>query len=668
MARSMQGVWSWGLCIVAAAAQGCGTRAERGATESSEASEQAYGSLRLPLVTPEQEAFRLRGAVFDIRRRGERQLTLDSDSAPGAVALNAELLQGAYEIQLRDGWALERQDDAGAPVPAALLTRNPLAFEVDSGRVTELVYSFTTDQGVIRFGSGGVSVSLGVAPPAGQAACQLLDPTSCPAGQTCRLGDETGATFCASAGAARIGSLCDADTCGVGAQCLKLDAAAQRVCVRFCDPAAAPPGCECQAVVAATGVGVCLPPPPPVCGNRRLEAGEQCDDGNRLAEDGCDQDCVSEAPCVVTTERELFITALSVVDDPVRTGRPVAGDDSAGAWTFGHLMRALSPSDAAAPALVEAMFRSWLSPQTINTFTVSARPAIQPLVLSSWPRTADGQLDLDRSPLTLNAIVNRMDLRDLADGHAGEGRFVFAVDSPGSSFPQQFTIILEYRLPARSLAEQEAWAEDWHVLGILPFPSQQYNAKLQEITERFSGRNAEPERINGSALRDVRSNEIALQSPWELREFVLAADGLLRPSRVSLTPQDAFNFSSTLANFVNQNEASILTGRHSVPESFAGQSFQAGSSFNNLNPWQSAGILNNEARHAFSLNTCNGCHGGETGVSFLQVNPRSPGAPATLSGFLTGTTVLDPVSRTFRTFNELSRRNTEFTSLVCGVR
>jgi hypothetical protein len=122
---------------------------------------------------------------------------------------------------------------------------------------------------------------------------------------------------------------------------------------------------------------------------------------------------------------------------------------------------------------------------------------------SAWPRTADGQLDLDRSPLTLNAIVNRTDLRDLDDGHAGEGRFVFAVNSPGSTFPQQFTIILEYRLPARSLAEREAWAEDWHVLGILPFPSPQYNAKLQEITDRFSARNAEPARINGSALRDV---------------------------------------------------------------------------------------------------------------------------------------------------------------------
>ena len=35
-------------------------------------------------------------------------------------------------------------------------------------------------------------------------------------------------------------------------------------------------------------------PPPPVCGNGRLEAHEGCDDGNRFAGDGCDASCAVE--------------------------------------------------------------------------------------------------------------------------------------------------------------------------------------------------------------------------------------------------------------------------------------------------------------------------------------------------------------------------------------
>jgi hypothetical protein len=44
-----------------------------------------------------------------------------------------------------------------------------------------------------------------------------------------------------------------------------------------------------------------------------------------------------------------------------------------------------------------------------------------------------------------------------------------------------------------------------------------------------------------------------------------------------------------------------------------------------------------DARHLFSLTTCNGCHGGETKTSeFLHVAPRDVGERSVLSGFLTG--------------------------------
>ena len=372
--------------------------------------------------------------------------------------------------------------------------------------------------------------------------------------------------------------------------------------------------------------------------------------------------------CFIRTSRELMITTPSVVDDPVRTTFSDPSNPNAGAWTFGRLMRDMAPSEAQAPEFVRRMFETWLTDQTINSFTVPARTAINPQLLDEWPRLPNGELDLDRSPLTLQAIVNRIDKRSLSQGNAGEGRFVFAVNFPGSTFPQEFTVILEYRLPATTEADVLEWAALWHNLGSLPFPSEAYNAALQAITDRFSGRGAEPGRPNGSAISQVRTNEIALSFRWELREFGLGASGFLTPATVKLTPDNSFNFTAAVSNFVNQNEAAILLERHDVPEVFEGQPFLGGSSFNDLEPWFGDGsIVNNDARHKFSINTCNGCHGPEAGVGFLQISPRfSPGQEAFLSGFLRGTTVFDPVTGEPREINDLRRRRLDLESLVCA--
>ncbi|KYG11280.1 hypothetical protein BE21_57890 [Sorangium cellulosum] len=173
--------------------------------------------------------------------------------------------------------------------------------------------------------------------------------------------------------------------------------------------------------------------------------------------------------------------------------------------------------------------------------------------------------------------------------------------------------------------------------------------------------------MDGSSLGQLRTNEIALAGPWELREFVLSPDtGFLRPETVKLTPDIGFDGSATLADFVNQNEAAIVAEQHTVPDSFQGSPFLGGSSFNNLTAWTAPGILNNEARHKFSLNTCNGCHGAaETGTPFLHVNPRSLGSEATLSGFMTGINMPDPVTGELRFLNDLGRRNQDLKALVC---
>jgi hypothetical protein len=373
--------------------------------------------------------------------------------------------------------------------------------------------------------------------------------------------------------------------------------------------------------------------------------------------------------CFVRPDRELVVRDVSVVDDPVRTSPAPAGsaDRRAGAWTFGRLMTDLAPAGAAPAAFVERFFETWLSDQPVGGFTVAARRSMQAFLLDAWPRGGDGLLDLSRAPLRLLAIVNRMDVRSLADHHAGQGRFVFGVlDRNG--LPAPFTLILEYRLPAACPAAVLAWARAWHQLGALPFPGEAYNAALQAVTDRFTARGADPSAPGGSALAAVRSDEAALTFTWELRQFSLAAaDGFLQEVPVDLTPDSGFiDGSPVLADFINTDDQAIRAGRDVVPASFDGVPFQGGASINLLQAWNAPGIADAEARHLFSLNTCSGCHGAaETGTGFLHVAPRAAGEAAALSGFLQGIALPDPFTGELRTFNDLGRRKGDLEGLVC---
>ena len=141
---------------------------------------------------------------------------------------------------------------------------------------------------------------------------------------------------------------------------------------------------------------------------------------------------------------------------------------------------------------------------------------------------------------------------------------------------------------------------------------------------------------------------------------------MLAPATVKLTPDPSFNFTSTLADYVNENEAAILLEQHDVPESFQGNPFLGSHVENDLNGWFAEGIDNPEARFKFSLNTCNGCHSGvETNTGFLQISPRDIGNEAFLSPFLTGTTTFDAVTGEPRVLNDLRRRRLDLQSIVC---
>ena len=365
----------------------------------------------------------------------------------------------------------------------------------------------------------------------------------------------------------------------------------------------------------------------------------------------------NSTPCTIKARRELAIRDVSVVEDPVRTA-------PGGAWTFGKLMEAMAPTPADAPAMVEAMLSSFLTEQRVNSFVLPTRFGAQQ-VLDSL-RGPDGKLDLSREAFRLLAIVNRIDLNDVSASTAGEGRFVFGFAPFGQTLSA--TLIIEYSIPAGSQADVLALANAWHALRALPFPSEQYNAALQAVTERFTARNAAPGRTNGSALGQIRTNDFfALSFAWEFREFHLdATSGMLVPAPVAQTPDRSFNVSGQLGRFVLANEPVILAEKHGVPPLFEGAPFQgAGVDASDFFTWQVPGVTP-ETRHRFARNTCNGCHTqSETGGAEFQVFPRSPFQEASLSGFLTGADVNDFSAGVTRHFNELGRRGRILHDLVC---
>lgn len=389
----------------------------------------------------------------------------------------------------------------------------------------------------------------------------------------------------------------------------------------------------------------------------------------------------------VNIDKELMIRDLSVVDSE----HAVSGELS-----FHHLLTQMMPQEAPTHAEKEAFVLHWLETlrveQFINGEQIAPRPGVDSIFLDAWramsfqlSQGTSNALNFDILTFRLLAIVYRPDLhtRD-AKGNvtsAGEARFVFGFTQPfnGGALPAK--VIFEYGLDATSEAELQAWADEFHALGALEF-GEQYNQQLMALTNKFTGRNASPAKPNGSALNQLRTNELPFDSPWELREFKLSAQTtMLEPVTVAQTPQEKFNRSDVFARFVNDNEAVILNGTYEIPTSVEKMAFLGGVSQTDfgafgvpISTWSAHGIENNEARHIVSLNTCNGCHGSETSTDFSHIFERDEGEVARLSPFLTGKVfsqngdvpfvMHDPIDTTERSFHELDDRKLILTCLL----
>ncbi len=332
------------------------------------------------------------------------------------------------------------------------------------------------------------------------------------------------------------------------------------------------------------------------------------------------------------------------------------------------------------------------------------------------PSTLFDTFDLSQTPVQLIAIVNRTDLAASGygaaqDGQRAELRFVFTFIDEETCRPSLGGFILEYDVPIDDCAGLEDYFTDWHGLSALQLGSPGYNAALEAITAPITAAGAGPGRPNDSNLKVLRTNEANIrfpeypntfpsgfQSSWDMQEFAVDPDtALLANQPVAQTPAYGYELpdwnSATLEQEVDLTmdvfAADIVAGQYVVPltdpltgDPMRGASAMYGrfrypstatvkyvghfpgtsSSMDRLLSWGSANVGDLEARQRFSLQTCSGCHYGETfedgdgtgSFENLHVGASTPGGvleepfrhirpdanlanPAHLSRFMTGT-------------------------------
>ncbi|WP_295884703.1 dockerin type I domain-containing protein [uncultured Thiohalocapsa sp.] len=423
----------------------------------------------------------------------------------------------------------------------------------------------------------------------------------------------------------------------------------------------------------------------------------------------------SHLPVTFDKSKTLMITHADVVADPDLTYDPCNTNstgnttDPDAPWSFKTLMANMSPNPSD-PAVVQDFIHNWLAnwltTQTVNGFPVPDRPTILGF-FPGWDGVDPTTLDVDNLPFRLIAIVNRMDLGKSSPygaSTAGETRFVFGLLNACS--PSPMTVIFEYGDVDASCAGQKARADDWIALDAEALGSPAYLSALKALTDTVTLPNAAPGKVNGSALNQLRTNEVALTGTgWDMREFVL--DGgtqQLQYATVKQTPDANLNGTAVTDDFMESHANAILCEKHTVPLSYLSAAYLGGSieygissiwdwalpsgslpgslpschqgnaSFSGSPPTPAE--MQSEVRHKFSLNTCDACHAAETATGFTHVDPTTPTAPANLSGFLVGSppgpipnttpfSVNDPAgSGLTREFNDLERRGSILASIA----
>ena len=383
-------------------------------------------------------------------------------------------------------------------------------------------------------------------------------------------------------------------------------------------------------------------------------------------------------------DHSLMIQDKAVIEDPTRTlvfkNNQWIGTSN-GVWTFGYLMRQManeSLTGVKAEEFTLSWLKNWQNDVIINGDNSKARKVGIDALINRWPKkpgTTD--LDLDKAPFKLTAIVNRVDLKGnkgyggtLNGLSAGEGRFVFnVVDANGNG--QSFNVIFEYGYNFKKEQPLRSYQKKWASLKDKTFGTPDYNSTLESLTREFTDANKNPSKPNKNCINQVRTNEIVLDSPWELREFHLdATTHLLKQASPNREPQGKFNAKVDnpdvrfLVKWVNDHTGKVPSAPFDPKLVGTSAVNQGGVVWNGISTPTppEAFITNDDDRFDLSINTCSGCHGVESGSGFTHIDENGTLSPFVKgNGFNQPSTVTDPAGRPagapkVRSFNDLDNR------------
>ncbi len=296
-----------------------------------------------------------------------------------------------------------------------------------------------------------------------------------------------------------------------------------------------------------------------------------------------------------------------------------------GPWSFIGLVDRLRSNSMSRERWLQAWLSQWELQQDSNGLRLEPR-SYQRILHYYWSWENGAPIWSD-SPFHLVSIVFRLDLR-ASDRPAGEGRFIFVLADPVRRTASDFFVIFEYRLPTHRWDAAD-WATQIQALAQQPGLTS-YLKHLQSLTDEFT---REPQN-----LLAIRTNDFDLDDPWELRNFspkpYVHGGGVfpvLTPD--SQTPHLDFESSrqSELIQWIESNPTQVMNGKSSLPMAFrTSASIVPHENFK----WLQGSALKPELRRAFSTQTCNGCHAGETQTRFSHVFLHRIGGEVSLSPFL----------------------------------
>lgn len=268
----------------------------------------------------------------------------------------------------------------------------------------------------------------------------------------------------------------------------------------------------------------------------------------------------------------------------------------------------------------EELIDDWLNEWKLSSLNnYSLIPRDTKVIKDLWPKKSNGEIDLHKSPFRLMAVVNRMDLLS-KEVEYGEFRLVYGLFDPSSMDPKEMTIIFEFKIPAVTKDSYNYWRDEFLSLSYLSF-GEHFNNKLSSMYKKV---------VNSKNLNQVRTNDFFLDFIWEMREFKLQNDKL-KQVVTAQNPDLTHNLSVPFYTWIKENEKKIMNLSYRIPQKFLAPSSLLETE---LFQWDFGFKHDEKIRKHLSINTCNGCHGGETQTEFTHIKIRREGVSSYISHFL----------------------------------